>query len=66
MAMNDEQLAQFLNVTPEQLQKLNPSKETRAVYEKMLDVELWDKGLGPLPEGVIVCGPRQIREGKRR
>lgn len=65
MAMNDEQLAAFIGVTMEQLPLLKITPEKRAVYDKMFEVELWDKGLGPLPEGVIVCGPRQIREGKR-
>lgn len=66
MGMNDAQLADFLNVTPDQLKKLNPSAEERALYDKMFEVELWDKGVGPLPEGVIVCGPKQIREGRGR
>ena len=34
--------------------------EKRALYNKMAsletEVELWQAGLGPKPEGVIICG----------
>jgi hypothetical protein len=29
-----------------------------AFAETCLSIEMWDKGLGPLPPGVIVCKPR--------
>lgn len=48
------------------LAELTPEK--RAVMNKMRQIEMWDAtdGLVPLPDGVIVCGPKQCREGRRR
>lgn len=39
--------------------------ERRAVIERMAEVEgelmLWQAGVGKKPEGVIICGKREIR-----
>ena len=58
--MTDHELARFLGITNETLEfqskfiaTLTPEK--RALFEKMLDVELWDRGFGPKPTGVILC-----------
>src|SRR5262245_12374798 len=39
--------------------------ERRALFDKMHDVELWDKGFGPKPEGVIVCYDHKRPTGER-
>ena len=40
--------------------------EKRATYERLIEVgreaNLWTAGLGPKPQGVILCGPKQIRK----
>ena len=68
MPMTDDELAEFLGIKGKQgcgtiLANITPAK--RAVYEKMRQVEtelhLWQQGVGPKPEGVIICGPRQVR-----
>ena len=60
--MTDLELAKFLGIAdderwPRAIAKLDPKK--RAMYERMAQVEiesnLWQAGLGPKPEGVIVC-----------
>ncbi len=70
MKMTDEQLANYLHLTPAEativLPKLTPEK--RAVYDRMLRVEveakLWMDGLGPKPQGVLLDTERSTR--KRR
>lgn len=72
--MTDQEIADFcgFKATDNQeavakyIRELTPEK--RAVMESMRQVEMWDAsdGVIPLPEGVIVCGPKQCREGKRR
>ena len=65
MPMTDQELADFINVDVSLLPKVVKTPEQRALYEKMRDVELWANGAPiPKPEGVIVCGPREIREGR--
>ena len=74
MPMNDTELATFLGFKetddPSKVAKyiagLTPAK--REMMENMRQIEMWDAtdGLVPLPAGVIVCGPKQCREGKRR
>jgi hypothetical protein len=66
--MTDEQLADFLGLKkddPLRAKVANLSPELRAKYEsmakKILEIQLYDQGLGPKPEGVIVC-----REHKHR
>lgn len=60
--MIDAELAKYLGVDdhpnwPRFVAKLDPVR--RATYERMAQVEhelnLWTAGLGPKPEGVIVC-----------
>ena len=60
--MTDEQLAKYLGIIndprwPQAIARLAPTK--RATYERMHQVEielnLWTAGLGPKPQGVIVC-----------
>lgn len=60
--MDDLELAQGLGIAddprwPRAIAKLDPKK--RATYERMLSVafelNLWQAGLGPKPENVIVC-----------
>lgn len=64
--MDDDQLAEFLGIAKakrraEILAALTPAE--RAEHEEMkaqVDaIMLWDKGLGPLPPGVIVCNRRR-------
>lgn len=72
--MTDAELAVFCGFKPtdnqetvaKYIRELSPEK--RAMMEKMRQIEMWDAtdGLVPLPDGVIVCGPKQCREGKRR
>jgi len=60
--MTDAELAVFLGIDddprwPRAIEKLDPLK--RATYERMAQVEtelkLYDAGLGPKPNGVIIC-----------
>lgn len=58
--MTDEELIKFcgLQDQPPELQKkflrdLSPAK--RELFDKMRAVEFWDQGIGPLPEGIIIC-----------
>lgn len=74
MPMNDAELAAFcgFKATDDQTKVAaiiaGMTSQTRTLYEKMRQIEMWDAtdGLVPLPAGVIVCGPKQCREGKRR
>lgn len=68
--MTDEELAKWLNLTPEEavivIPKLTPSR--RAVYAHMRKVEvdaaLWAEGLGPKPPGVLIDTERSMRRRK--
>jgi hypothetical protein len=74
MPMNDEELATFCGFKPTNNQAavaryiagLSPAK--RAMMETMRQIEMSDAsdGLIPMPPGVILCGPKQCREGKRK
>ena len=66
--MTDLELAKYLGIAdderwPRAIAKLDPAK--RATYERMAVVEvelnLYDAGLGPKPQGIIIC-----RDHKRR
>lgn len=66
--LTDSELAEFLGIPAEPwaakfIAELAPEK--RAVYERMHQVEwelkLWQEGVGPKPQGIIVC-----HEHKRR
>lgn len=60
--MTDAELAAFTNLLVEDVARLDPAYRRRleAMAEKASEVELYAAGRGPMPEGVIVCGPRQI------
>ena len=57
MSTPDEELAAELNIPVELVPKLSPEK--RAAYEQLIrvgrEIVLWENGVGPLPEGVIIC-----------
>ncbi len=61
--MSDEELAAELRIPVAAVGKLEPNK--RAAYENLIrvgrEIDLWEAGLGPKPQGVIVC-----HEHKRR
>jgi len=61
--MTDEQLAEYLNIPVDLVGKSDAGK--RETYERMAEVEieigLWQAGIAPKPEGVIVCGSRQVK-----
>lgn len=73
MPMTDSELATFCGFKPtdnqdavaKYIRELSPAK--RAMMETMLQIEMSDAsgGLIPMPPGVILCGPKQCREGKR-
>jgi hypothetical protein len=63
--MTDAELEEFLGIArcsaadrAKVMATITPAK--RAVYESMANLEtevaLWQEGLGPKPEGVIICG----------
>jgi hypothetical protein len=65
MPMTDAQLEVFLGIAD--LSKTTRAKimaavtpEKRKLYDEMAELEvkvkLWQDGLGPKPEGVIICG----------
>lgn len=72
MPMTDAEIVAFCGFKPTDppaavekfLAELTPAK--REVMEKMHQIEMWDAtdGLVPLPAGVIVDGPRQIKHSK--
>lgn len=70
--MSDEELGEYLapDETPELRSKLvaSLSKKSRATYEAMHkaegDIMLWQAGLGPRPGNVIICGEKEIRDGR--
>lgn len=74
MPMTDSEFAKFCGFRPtdnqdavaKYIRELTPEK--RAMIDKMQQIEMWDAtdGLVPLPADVIVCRPKQCREGKRR
>jgi hypothetical protein len=60
--MTDDELIDFLNIRDEQqrdkiLAGITP--EQRATYERIrevcFDIDLWEAGIGPRPQGVILC-----------
>jgi hypothetical protein len=72
--MTDAELTKYLGFKSEDDQvkvakfiaELSP--ERRALYDRMHEVEieanLWTAGVGPKPEGVIVCKPNHRHFGK--
>lgn len=67
--MTDAELTKYLGFKPEDDQmkvarfiaELSP--ERRALYDRMYEVDLWTAGVGPKPEGVIVCKPNHRHFG---
>jgi hypothetical protein len=55
--MSDEQLAAEMHIAVELVPKL--SEKARAAYENLIrvgrELAAWEAGVGPKPEGVIVC-----------
>lgn len=70
--MTDEQMADFLGFAKDEpkrilaVQKLAPEK--RALFERMATVEveldLWQQGLGPKPQGVLIDTERSTKRRK--
>jgi hypothetical protein len=65
MPMTDDELMEFLGIkrlAPEGRAKIMATitPEKRALYDRMANLEtevaLWQEGLGPKPDGVIICG----------
>jgi hypothetical protein len=60
--MTDEEMATFLGLSPEEEKRVefvkHMSPEKRALFERMavleLEVKLWQDGLGPKPQGVLL------------
>lgn len=66
--MNDDELIDFLCIRDEpQRDKIlaGITPEQRAAYEHMrevcFDIELWEAGIGPKPQGVILCHDHEKR-----
>ncbi len=70
--MNDAELTDWLGLTPDEAAIIIPTltPEKRAIYEHMhekyMEIMLWQAGVSPFPDGVIVDGPRQIRKDRRK
>lgn len=72
--MTDAELAHFCGFNPADdpikvaayIAGLSPAK--RAMMEKMRQIEMSDAsdGLIPMPDGVILCGPKQFQKGKHK
>lgn len=67
--MTDEEMATFLGLTAEEERRVefvkHLSPEKRALFERMasleMEVSLWQDGLGPKPEGVLIDTERSTR-----
>lgn len=70
--MTDRELEAYLNLTPEEGAIIIPrmTPERRATYERMARVEaevvLWQNGVGPKPEGVLLDFDRTVRHAGER
>lgn len=71
--MTDEQLAQYLNIKdwPNWQEAIAAIPATRrAVFERMAtletEIDLWQKGLGPKPTGVLIDSARTPALAKGR
>lgn len=62
--MTDEDLAGLLNLSDTEAATILKSTQ-RAAYERLgqiaLELDLWTAGLGPKPDGVVVCHKRRKR-----
>ena len=61
--MTDAEFAAYVNVDECDVSRFSPEHRARIeeMAAKVAEIELYDAGLGPKPDGVIVCGPRQVR-----
>lgn len=67
--MTDDELADFLNIKNESNWRVYVSRispQRRATFEKMKQVEAWDRGEGPLPNDVLVDLARQDKRKRTR
>lgn len=71
--MTDEQLAKYLGIEsdPKAIEVIaNLSSSKRAVYERMAEleteIELWQRGLGPKPKGVLIDAARTPSQARSR
>ena len=70
--MTDEEMAAFVGLSPEEENRVGfikgLSPEKRAVFERMANLEmelkLWQDGLGPKPQGVLIDTERSTRRRK--
>jgi len=69
--MTDDELAEYLNIKDarnwrEVVARISPGR--RAVFDKLRDVELWDKNgrQGPPPHGALVDFARQDKRKRAR
>jgi len=67
--VTDEEMATFLGLSPEEENRVRfvkgISPEKRALFERMATLEtevaLWQDGLGPKPQGVLIDTERSTR-----
>lgn len=67
--MTDEEMATFLGLSPEEEKRVEFVKglkpEKRALFERMatleVEIKLWQDGLGPKPQGVLIDTERSTR-----
>ncbi len=68
-AMTDEEMATFVGLTPDEEKRVEfvkgLSPEKRALFERMatleIEVNLWQEGLGPKPQGVLIDTERSTK-----
>lgn len=67
--MTDEEMATFVGLSPEEENRVGfvrgLSPERRELFERMASIEmelkLWQDGLGPKPQGVLIDTERSTR-----
>jgi hypothetical protein len=67
--LTDEEMATFLGLSPEEEKRVEfvkyLSPEKRALFERMagleMELQLWQDGLGPKPQGVLIDTERSTR-----
>jgi hypothetical protein len=67
--MTDEEMAIYVGLSPEEEKRVEfvkgLSPEKRALFERMasleMEVSLWQDGLGPRPQGVLIDTKRSAR-----
>jgi hypothetical protein len=70
--MTDEQLAQYLGIADDPRWPgviANITQSQRQTYERMatleIEIDLWHKGLGPKPRGVLIDMAKTPRRAKK-